>query len=233
MARRGTLKKIKKLHSEIVAPMGAKMYGVTPEGRQLYVEERARSKSEPVKDAQGNQRYRKNPMTGEPLYPLRKVKLYTENLIYFLKSQGNGNIGRVIWRPPSPEQIAQAKRAQKVKDMQVQLAEALVDNDIAAGDLLGLLGKKDVDAIEAKTEPRPVPPPPPIDAPSVVTEPEKSTEPAINYPLSVEKGVWELSNGQRFEGNKKGAVQMEKKVAAELAERLADAKANAALTPEE
>lgn len=204
-----TLAKIKKFHPELIPPTGSVAYGVTPDGKQLYRLVRQRStkrrKMEIGPDGREREVWRKNQMTGEPLYPVNEPVPYEEELIFYLESEGNGQVNMVKYTPPSPEELARAQKAQRVQDMQEQLAEALVDADITPSSLLDMLRGR-------KAAPAP-----------------KPAEPVVEYPVHLGGPRWQLSNGSVVSGKKVDAQRQE----AELQAAIADAQASAAITPEE
>jgi len=228
-----TLKKLKPLHPPIVVPLGAVPFGVTEDGRQLYKEVTPRSGSEADKGEDGKQRWRKNQMTGEPLYPLRKPTFHEHTRIYYLESQGNGNIGKVDYQPPSPEELVRIERGRKVEAMKDHLAEALVDADVTPGELAGLFTRR-VAERERKAQEAPadlvVPelpdlePEEPVAAEVVDLEPEAT----VTYPIERGGGWYELSDGTKLQGDEDHAVDAE----IALGERRQQVKREAELIPE-
>lgn len=201
-----TLKKLVPLHSQIVPPINAVPFGMTDDGKQLYREVTPRSGSEADKDDDGKQRWRKNQMTGEPLYPLRKPTFYEHTRVYFLESQGNGNIGKVDWRPPSPEEVARAERNQQVEAMKDHLAEALVDANVNPAELANLISRRQPavpelpELVELDEEEEPV-----VAPPVEVAEPVDTDQ----YPKNLGGGWFELSDGAKLQGKEEQAIEAE------------------------
>jgi hypothetical protein len=54
--------------------------------------------------------WRKHAVTGEPLVAKRRPVVYDETKIFYMESQGNGNVAMVPWKPPSPEELAGRRR---------------------------------------------------------------------------------------------------------------------------
>ena len=217
---KGTLQRIKPLHPEMIPPAGAEPFGMTPDRKQLFREVIKRSR--PIRDidpATNEQRWRKNQMTGEPLYRINRPQLYDEERIYYLESEGNGNIRRVDWAPPSEREVAQAERRLRVEGMKDRIAEALVDADMDPDELLaGLRAQRAA----------PVPLPPTDSVPSADPSPDVET-----FPMMYAPSRWRLSNGATFRGTKEKAIEAEAAITPEERAAMAEAKAVAALTPEE
>ena len=204
-----TLKKLVPLHSQIVPPINAVPFGMTDDGKQLYKEVTPRSGSEPfISEETGKQEWRKNQMTGEPLYPLRRPTFYEHTRVYYLESQGNGNIGKVDWRPPSPEEVARAERNQQVEAMKDHLAEALVDAKVSPTELAEMFSKRAgapavpelPELVELDEEEEPV-----VAPPVEVAEPVDTDQ----YPKNLGGGWFELSDGAKLQGKEEQAIEAE------------------------
>jgi hypothetical protein len=146
MERARTMGRMEPLHPPIVPPDGAVPAGVTPQGKQLYTLKTKRSKSMPKLDAKGKQEYRRHMITGENLYPLRVAEPYVHEELFYLESEGNGNVHKVAWRWPTEEELAHEDRERRIKEVQRTLPEVLVDKGLTADDLLAMLSKKQDDA---------------------------------------------------------------------------------------
>lgn len=127
---------LKPIHPEIIPPPGAKPAGVSPSGKQLYEIEEVRAEIvDKVNPETGEVEHRKNTITGEQLHKLREVKRDEEGnpvrsrtrKLFYLESEGNGNIRKVPYEPPSEEEMQEAERRQQIESMQEGLAAALVD----------------------------------------------------------------------------------------------------------
>ena len=208
------LTKIKKIHFPLTPPANATAYGVTPDGKhQLYRLVLKRSRSVPDIDPKtGESKFRKNQMTGEPLIQLRKSERYDEERIFWLESDGQGNVNQVPYSPPSEAELAKIARAQRVKDTLGKLAEAMVDSDVEPSVLLASLKAQGTTTTAA----------PGFVVPTVTTDAETTTG---EFPTMYAPGRWKLSNGLTMQGKKAEAVEAEEAIAA--------AKKVAAETPEE
>lgn len=204
------LTKIRPIHFALTPPTNAVPWGVTPDGKhQLYRMVLKRSRSVPDIDPKtGESKYRKNIMTGEPLIQLRKSEVYDEERIFWLESQGNGNVVQVPYNPPTDAELAKAARDEKIKAMQDKLAAALVDSDVDPSALLQSLKGKTETATDA-----------------VVSVAPAATTTGPEYPVMYAPGRWELSNGTKLQGKRAEAEEAEAEIQA--------AKATAESTPEE
>ena len=206
---RTTLRKVKPIRADMIPPAGSVPAGITPDHRQIYSLTRARSKSVPKVDPKTGERiWRKHPLTGEPLLPVRRAELYSETILFTLEDEKNGNVRQIPYIPETPEELAVAKRKNDIAIARDQLAEALLDSGMTPAEFIAKLGGK-----------RPVAPAPAPEAPKAT--PIDDTE----YPVMVSPGRWKLSNGAVMQGKKADAVEAE--------EAVQEAKAAAAQTPEE
>jgi len=188
---RSTLQKIRPLHPEKVPPMGAVPAGATPDGKQLFTLERQRSRAVPDIDPDtGKQRMRHHGVTNEPLYALNKPEIYTERLLFFLESQGNGQIQMVPYVPITAEEMAAEQRQQRVEAMKAQLAEALVEADMTPAELVAA----------ARAVGQQEPPLEEVLAPAAIPEPVEG--PAVSYPLDLGGGWYQLSTGDKVQAKK-------------------------------
>lgn len=134
------LQKIKPLHPQMVPPQGAEAIGVTPDGRQLYKLVTARSRSVlDIDEKTGEQKYRKNQQTGEPLYRMRKPEFYEKTEIFYQESEGNGNVRKIPYTPPTEAELAAAERTRKIAEMRDGLAEAFVDRGLTPAEAVAQL----------------------------------------------------------------------------------------------
>ena len=143
------MQKIKPLHPQLVPPEGSEPHGVTPDGRQVYKLVTARSRSVLDKDDEGNQKYRKNQQTGEPMYRMRKPQFYEKTEIFTLESGGNGNVMKMKYAPPTDAELAAAERERKIVAMRDGLAEAFVDQGLSPAEAVAkLTGAKPEPGVE-------------------------------------------------------------------------------------
>lgn len=193
-----TLKRVEPLHAPIVPPQGAVAAGITPDGRQLYSMTRKRSRSVPKLDANKQEVWRKHATTGEPMYQLRRPEAYSEELLFTIESEGNGNNRMVPFAWPTEEEKAETRRNQAIAEMQGGLARALVDR--------GFTPEKLLDAIAALDRPvvgTPVPVSAAVQTVATVSEVPAELEAPVLYPVKDENSNWwTLSNKQRVQGEK-------------------------------
>jgi hypothetical protein len=146
MARRAPA--LQPIHPTLKPPQGARPAGLTPDGKQLYemVEVRA-SIVDKVNPETGEVEHRKNTITGEQLHKLREVEKDEQGRpvrvrntrLFYLHSEGNGNVRKVTYTPPSEEDLKKAERRQRVQEMQEALAEGLVDAGMSPQDAIARL----------------------------------------------------------------------------------------------
>jgi hypothetical protein len=115
--------------------------GTTPWGQQLYREVQKRARAVALYNEDGTRAYTKAP-NGMELVPKNRPHLYDYERTFYLQSEGNGNVSRQPYRPPTPEEIAQAEREGKIEQMQRQLAESFVDADISPEALIQALKER-------------------------------------------------------------------------------------------
>lgn len=202
---RGVLRKIEPIHPPMKPPKGAVAAGVTPDGHQLYREHSKRSRSIPdIDEETGQQRQRRHALTGEPLYGIRKPEPYTLTRLYFLEDQGNGNIVKVDYREPTPEEMAAKVRAREIELMKDTLAATMVDSGLSPSELVRRL-----------TAPVTAAAPAPAAAPEAETLEEEEEEveeeelPQVVYPVHRGGKSWLLSSGDLFNGKKDEATKAE------------------------
>ncbi len=218
---KAVLEKIAPLHPDKVPPQGSVMAGTTPWGDQLYRLRRARSKSVPAYDEDGKRMYRRS-LTGDKLYPMNRPELYEEELLFYLHSEGNGNVVMVPWSPPTQEQIDQKKRKETIKEMQEKLAEKLVDSGMSPDEAVArLVGGVPMTEYVVDDEPA-------VEetvAEVVVEKPKKKKAkkaPPVDesgrvvFPYMYGPGMWKLSDESTFRGKKADAIEAEKALKVDL-----------------
>lgn len=155
---KGVLRKIRPFHGPIEPDPNWEMLGMTPDGRQLFKEVTTRSRPVPLNDDDGNRVYQRHLTTGQKLYPMNKPEIFDLERVFTLESEGNGNVRKVPYRPPTPEEIKAAEREGKVEAMKDRLAEVFVDADIEPEDLLAFLRERpyvpqaEIDAAQAAAD---------------------------------------------------------------------------------
>lgn len=164
--------------------MGSKVHGVTTDGKQLYKLVTKRSRSKPRLDPVTNEQlYRKNQMTGENMYPLREPEWYDKTEIFYLESEGNANVRKIIYVAPTAEELAAVEREKKIENWQREMAEAAVDAGMSVDDVIE--GRK----------------------------PEQVAGIIVPYPVMTSPGKWKLSNGTEMKGKKVDALEAEEAIA--------------------
>lgn len=176
-----TLSRIAKLHGPVVPAPGWKMAGAVPvTGQQLYTESIPRSRAVPDYEqveckvcfgerqeetcqecngtgtVDGEQRWKVNPLNGERLYKINKPEFYTQERMFFIESDGQGNQLKVDWAPPTPEEIEALRHEKAVKEMMPKLAGALVDSGLDTDEIVRRLTSREPEsAPEAVAAPAP------------------------------------------------------------------------------
>lgn len=202
------------LHANLTPPAGAVPAGVTHTGKQLFKLKRTMARSVPRLDEDGKQMFRVNPTTGEALPgmpKLRKPEIYEEEQLFYLESDGHNNVHKVMWTPPSEEELRRAQRRQQVASVKDQLAEILVDEGITPQDLVAAIrgGKVLQDAPVTEDAP------PELaaageDAETVDDAETETVEVDFGaYPKYVKVGTWELCNGEQVGGPGDKALKKE------------------------
>lgn len=215
-----TLNRIPPLHPPtIIPPAGSIPFGTTPDGKQLYrlVTRRSRAVAD-IDPKTDQQRWRTNLM-GEKILPLFKSEFYNKEEVFWLHSQGNGNVEHIPYYPPTPEELKQAKRQQAIAGMSEALTGALVDAGLTPEKLVEMLRAKKAETEEVPAEP------------VAASGADASVEVPIEYPVHMGAKWWTLSDGQRFGGSRKDAEVADKKVTPEAREMYAKAKKDAAGIP--
>ncbi len=156
--------------------------GLTPNGHQLFKETTKRSRAIPdIDPTTGERRYKLHPTTGEPLYPRNIPEHYDHIRTFYLESEGNGNIVKIDWIEPTPEELAAVAREKGIKEMIPNLTATLYDSGIDIKDLVaamkmiaqstkGELVDEAPPAEAPEPEPKLTPLPEPVDAPVEVAE---------------------------------------------------------------
>ncbi len=155
--------------------------GLTPSGHQLFRSTEKRSRAIPdIDPATNEQRYKLHPTTGEPLYPRNKPEIYDNIRVFYLESEGNGNIVKIDWIEPTAEEIAAAQREKGIKEMIPQLSETLYDADINISDLVAAMKMiSQATRGELVDEAPPAEAPAPAQALAPLPEPEAEPAPTV------------------------------------------------------
>jgi hypothetical protein len=191
----GTLRKIQPLHPQLIPPGEAKPAGITDDGQhQLYRMSRRMARAVPMLDKDGEREWKINRMTGERVLPRNKPEIYVENLLFFLESQGNGNVEMRQYVPMSDEEKRRRERAIQVEEQTPALIAALLDAGVTAETV-----KQWAQGGNAPTAETPAPPArPDADEPVEGEDGETELEPEVNaegkpYPVMYGPGMWYLS----------------------------------------
>jgi hypothetical protein len=219
------LTKIKPLHPQLIPPNGAEVFGVTPDGKQLYRLVHPMARSVPDIDPEtGEQAWRRHGVTNEPLVAKRKPEIYENVRVFYLESEGNGNVRMIPWAPPSPKELADAARRLRLVEVQEELVEGLVDSGISPAQLLQA-AKDVIGAERGLPEAQPATTSPTID-------PGEPPQPPGKWPKNVAPKLWQLSDGTKFKGFKVEAVKAQAQLERAQAKDRAAARAVAAATPD-
>jgi hypothetical protein len=203
--------------SNIAPPVGSKVAGITPDGKQLYELETQRVRAVPRIDPKTGERvFAKHPTTAEPLYGKNVPERYVQKRLFIMEDQGNGNAGPQAYHQPSPEELAKEQRSLKVKAMEGKLAEALVDLGV---DSVEDLARRLTGANGAPQTITAAP-----DATQSNDQDKQKVEITLGIPEHQGAGWWVLSNGEKFRGSEKAAEDRELDIY--------EAKLNAAQAPE-
>ena len=154
--------------------------------------------------------FRKNQMTGETMYPLRAAELYQHEELFYLESEGNGNIRKIQFTWPTAEEQAATERERKINEMSRALPELLVDRGLTLEKLLASLGTATPalavdDSVPESLEPVPEP----AMAVSLEPEPEPVAEEKPEFPQMYAPGRWLLSDGRKMQGTRVDAKAAE------------------------
>ena len=211
---RGTLTKLKPIESGISKPpLDAVAAGVTPDGHQLYRRPRpVVTKSPRIDPKTGERAWRRDP-NGQPLVPLNDYVVSSEDVLFYLEDQQNGNVEMVRYCPPSAEELAAKDRAAKIAAMQAGLAEAAVDAGLTPQEVMARIAGAKAATVTAAT------------APVVIAD-------LAEYPIHIGGPKWLLSHGENFFGNRADAEKAESKVTDAMRMARVEARAQAASMPE-
>ncbi len=211
-----TMMRIPKLHGPVVPEAGWEMAGTTLTGQQLYTEKIPRSRAVPdfeqiectkcfgepreeecqecmgTGTVDGKRIWITNPLTNAPLYKKNKAEFYTQERMFFIESDGQGNQYKVDWAPPTPEQIEAIRHEKAVANMVPALASALVDRGLSVDEIVSRLTAEP--AAPERTPEAPIPfdgpkaPEPATAAPTPTAAPEEAADivPAVDPDASEE-----------------------------------------------
>jgi len=118
-------------------------------------------------------------MTGEPLLPQNRPELYEQVRVFYLESQGNGNVGLVDYTPPTEAELAEADRQRRIEAVRDEFAAQVVDQGLSVAEILNRI-KGD-----------------PVVVPELEEDVPEPDEPA--FPRDLGGGWWRLSDGTKIQ----------------------------------
>lgn len=125
------LRKIEPLHPPLIPPSGALAAGVTDNGKHnLFRLTRRMARARPAYDENGNRRWRVNRLTGEQVIPMNEAEIYEEHLLFYLESQGNGNVEMVQYTPETLDEKLARERALAIERQTPAFIAAMIDAGI-------------------------------------------------------------------------------------------------------
>lgn len=207
--------RIQPQHGEFIPSPDWEPAGVAPNGRQLYrerfrtneavpmMEEVLNHDGSPVVDSRTGKTkmkrvWKRHPINGEPLYPMNQRNIVVKERLFFAESQGNYNVEKHFYKPPTAEEIARAEREGKVTEMYRTFAEALVDTGLTPDEVVRRLTQYG-----------------PVMTTEQLAEAERHAaigldeDPTQEYPVQLARGEYRLSDGSTFKGNKSAAEDAE------------------------
>lgn len=173
--------------------------GTTPWGAQLYLERRPHGKAVPDLDDDGKQLWVRSEVSGQKLYKKNRVKRFTFERLFFLFDEGNGNVHKEPYRPPTPEEIEAARRAKRGRELMGAFEKYLGESDMTVDELMARLTRgptqeleyatpeevAEAEAARAVEEDPFVDRPPVPDTVAAPAETEESAEPELGEPAPV------------------------------------------------
>lgn len=129
-------RKIRKFQSVYTPDPKWERAGTTPWGVQLYIERRPHGKSEPVLNSKGKQVWVRSENTGQKLYKKRKLKRFTFERMFFLFDEGNGNVHKEPYKPPTPEEIRAAQESARGEALMEQFKRFLGKSEMSIEQLM-------------------------------------------------------------------------------------------------
>lgn len=216
---------IPKLHGPEIPHPDWEAVGFAPNGKQLFIERFKTNDAvpmmEPVRNPDGTQArdpetgellerrvYKRHPINGEPLIPMNKRNIVTVERMFWLESEGNNNVHKHFYTPPTPEEIAAAEREQKIGEVQRAFAESLVDAGWTADEVLKrlttygpVLTPEEHEESERER----------LKAAHDAALVDEDAGPPVTYPDPVPdtEDEWRLSDGQVFVGSRESAEEQE------------------------
>lgn len=243
---------VPKLNPELIPPTGAEPAGVTPDGKhQLYRMTRRRAVIQDKVGPDGEKEYRKNTITGEQLWPVRKVNGIEEvEELFYLESEGNGNVRKVRFRPLTNEEQKAIARREAVEAFMRRLAEEAVDRGLTPEEVLAR--GQEIAQEQPEPDEGPLPEPGPAaegGAPAGETEPPRRTVwdftvrdlkevvPDMDDPQVLADWYQAETRNPDHEGGRSSVLgllkdRMEDLLGDEGADAQVEAKTNAEVTPE-
>lgn len=203
--RRHNLQTIGGVDPRIIPPKGATRVGEVEWGgerKTVYEETFTEYRKVPLV-IDGEEQWRKNPQTGQPVSKIHKLEPHEVTREYILVASPNGQVRREFNFREDPEVIERQKREAAAQEIQEELAAEMVERGLSVGELLDQIGR---------TEPAPAGSPP--EPPEEATE-DGDEAPARSGPPMVEVegltatmapgGRWTLPTGDVVQGTKEEA----------------------------
>lgn len=198
-----TLPRIEPQHGPTVVPRNCTPVGLTPAGQQLYVEKFKSAKAVPMIGDNGTRVWKRHPINGEPLYPMNKREDTIVERMFFFESQGNFNVEKHWYAPPTQAELDAAVREKRMAEVMEKFASTLVDSGKSPDELMRRLFEygpvlTEQEFAEAETG-----------VAATLAEPVAAVtgEP---YPRKLAGvGRWELSDGTKMQGKRKEADEAE------------------------
>ncbi|MGE0451079.1 MAG: hypothetical protein AB7Q29_16015 [Vicinamibacterales bacterium] len=129
-------KKIRKFPAVYTPDPKWERQGTTPWGAQLYVERRPHGKSVPVLNSKGKQVWVRSENTGQKLYKKRTLERFTFERMFFLFDEGNGNVHKEPYKPPTPEELKAAKESARGEALMEQFKRFLGKSEMSLEQLM-------------------------------------------------------------------------------------------------
>lgn len=205
-----TLPRIEPQHGPTVVPKNCTPVGLTPAGQQLYVERFKSAKAIPMIGDNGQRVWKRHPINGEPLYPMNKREDTIVERMFFFESQGNFNVEKHWYKPPTQAELDAALREKNMATVMERFAATLVDSGKSPEELMRRLFEygpvlSDGEFAEAESGA----PATTLPEPVVEAEPYPHQLPGI--------GRWGLSDGTKMQGKRSEADAAEALIQAQRA----------------
>ena len=150
--------------------------------------------------------FKRHPVNGEPLYPMNRRNIVTRERMFYVESQGNWNVEKHFYTPPSEEELREIDRKERIQELKDTFFAKLADTGLSPDELMRRLqtyGPVMTDEQIAEAD----------EHAGVVPEPAGDSADEKDYPLKLAgRNQWELSNGTIYTGDEEGALDAELEV---------------------